>query len=234
MGKNTNQIATFGDLKSIGYRWTTDIMGSPANNHCVTTSDIYRLKDKNYTVGNNYWTYTHLPTTYSTNSSKCIKWSDVPASTAQGVNPSGAYNQAKNIAYCRIEEGVSGKTQASTINVYYVCKVTSTSPDIDYLITTTELGSGGKVDVSSTGLLYLPLNPINNTSLYQDWLRITCGTTGSNRTWKYKLGYGSEPSSWSNFPSKAASVTLNISKSTGAKTYASTIQKLTHVCFRVE
>ena len=59
MGKNTNQIATFGDLKSIGYRWTTSIMGSPADNHCVTEGDIYRLKDHNYTNGNNYWTYTY-------------------------------------------------------------------------------------------------------------------------------------------------------------------------------
>lgn len=235
MGKNTNQIATFGDLKSIGYRWTTSIMGSPTDNHCVTTGDIYRLKDSNYTTGSNYWTYTHLPISYSTNSYKCIKWSAVPASSAQGANPSGTYNQTCNLAYCRIEEGVVGQTQASTINVYYVYKSTSTSSETARLVATTELGSGGKVNGSSTGLLYLPLNPMSNASVYQDWLRITCGTTSSNQTWKHKLGYGSEPSSWtSSSSSKVKSVTLNPGISTGAKTYASTIQKLTHVCFRVD
>lgn len=235
MGKNTNQIATFGDLKSIGYRWTTSIMGSPADNHCVITNDIYRLKDSNYTTGSNYWTYTHLSTGYTTNSYKCIKWSAVPASSGQGANPSGAYNQTVNIAYCRIEEGVVGKTQASTINVYYVYKSTSSSSETAVLVATEELGSDGKVDGSSTGLLYLPLNPINNATFYQDYLRITCGTTSKTQTWKHKLGYGSEPSSWTpSSSSKVKSVTLNISNSTGAKTYASTIQKLTHVCFRVD
>lgn len=234
MGKNTNQIATFGDLKSIGYRWTTSIMSSPADNHCVTTSDIYRLKNDDYTIGNSYWTYTHLPVAYTTNTSKCIKWRDVPGATAQGVNPSGAYDHAKNIAYCRIEEGVLGKTDASTINVYYVYKTTSTAAEVARLVATQELGSGGKVDGSSESLLYLPLNPVDNTTFYQDYLRITCGTTGGKQPWKHKLGYGLEPSSWTpSSSSKVTSVSLNIYNLAGSKTYASTIQKLTHVCFRI-
>ena len=180
MGKNNDQIATFEDLKSIGYKWTTSIMGSPEDNHCVTTGDIYRLKDYNYTMGNSYWTYTHINPVYNTNSSKCIKWSDVPASSAQGINPSDVYNQIVNLAYCRIEEGVTGQTRASTINVYYVYKNTSTSSEVAVLVSTTELGSDGKVNGSSDDILYLPLNPRDNKFVYQDWLRITCGTTNSN------------------------------------------------------
>ena len=79
MGKNTNQIATFNDLQSIGYRIPSAITDL---NHCVTYGDFATLDD----INNITFNYD------SSLTNKLIKWSDVPAANGQSFNTSLNYS----------------------------------------------------------------------------------------------------------------------------------------------
>lgn len=92
MGKNTNQIATFADLQSIGYRIPSAITNT---NHCVTYSDFITM--------NNETDLTHKTKTTITGTvtdKQAVKWSNVPGSTAvsfTGDNTSSTWNTLTSV-----------------------------------------------------------------------------------------------------------------------------------------
>lgn len=80
MGKNTNQIATFNDLQSIGYRIPSVITNL---NHCVTYGDFTTMKNETNPENQTINTLTYD----SSITNKLIKWSDVPAANGQSFDP---------------------------------------------------------------------------------------------------------------------------------------------------
>lgn len=75
MGKGTNQIATFADLQSIGYRIPSTISNL---NECVTYSDFSSIGTITIPSGSN---------------NKLLKWSNVPASDGQTFDSTFNYSQ---------------------------------------------------------------------------------------------------------------------------------------------
>lgn len=229
MGKNANQIATFGNLKDIGYRWNTTTIGSPDDSHCVINSDLYKLRQSSG-LENTY------PGSWNLNDAKTIKWSDIPGASRQVITTSNgvtnAYELAHNTCSIYIEEHVTGKTDANTINFYYNYQLSGSATWYKLLVDTNNLGANGQIENSSVGVGFLVLNPYVNGTVVSDYLSITCGTTSKNQTWKYKLGYGSEPSSWITYSgNNAKSCTLEIGKQAGILNYTKTIKTLTHAYF---
>lgn len=85
MGKNTNQIATFNDLQSIGYRIPSAITNL---NRCVIYGDFTTMKNETNPENRTVNTLTFD----SSITNKLIKWSDVPAVNGQSFNTSINYS----------------------------------------------------------------------------------------------------------------------------------------------
>ena len=240
MGKNTNQIATFGDLKNLGYRWPSAMLGNPSDNHCVTTSDIYTLHHN--TTGYYYWEYTSPALTWSTNNNKAMKWSDIPGAAGQTPNIDNAYKQAHNMVKCVIKESVVGKTNASTITFYYNFKESGSTVWQKLAVSQCELGSGGKVDSSADTLGYLVINPviIKNTtglpcSISDDYLSIKCGDTSSKQTWSYYLSFSylqNLGTVWTQISGTSESCEITVGSTSGLN-YTDSIRTLEEVGFKV-
>lgn len=170
MGKNKNQIATLGDIESFyksPHFTGTDLRGS---NKCLIWQRLLDSHDKGLIRGTND-AYVSGKTL-----NKCVKWDDIMAN-----------HNATIPIYCSITEHVTGKTQASTIIFYYNYKTSGSSTWNSVETGRMELGSGGKVDGSASGVCYVKVNPSVSGTVTDDYLTVWCGTTGASR--RYSCSY---------------------------------------------
>lgn len=231
MGKNTNQIATFSNLADVGYRWFSGTIGSPDPNHCVIDTDLYNLHH-GHTWDTDPWVL------WPDKTNKALKWSDVPGSSKQAITvTNGIYNGyeiANNYVSLGIEEGVSGKTRATVITIYYNYKLSGSSTWNKLIVEKEDLGDGGNISGSASGGAFVPLNPYVAGTVAADYLSIHCGTTNLNQTWYIKVGtQGSEPSTWTKVSSGAKSYEYANGIPNYCR-YASDIRSITSIKFRVE
>lgn len=180
MGKNTDQIATYNDLASIGYR-VSDYVGSKAitlgnyNALFVNKSDI--------TVNSSLENIHYIPTKLSGSVQKCLKWSDIPASSGQSYFGASNTEGVRVPVLCNISEEVSGATRASYITFYYKYRVAGSTTE--YSKITGKVTWSSNISGSSQKICWVLINPTpeNGVVAQHDYLEIHCGETNSSRDW---------------------------------------------------
>lgn len=179
MGKNTNQIATFNDLQSIGYRIPSAITDL---NHCVTYGDFATLDD----INNITFNYD------SSLTNKLIKWSDIPGTSGQTIGSTYIYTVPIKInAINNTSHSISNNTTFGTVNLGWNSRNTNGWVSGNTLIS-------GTLKFGTTLTLNVPINLIPSVSGQTLWLGIGFtltlngynGNIGNNLT--YTLNGNSE------------------------------------------
>lgn len=158
---------------------------------------------------------------------KCIMWKDVKASSKQSVS-----NTTVSVpVYCGISETLSNSATFANEITFEYCYSTEDDPNTLKTEQTgyISLGSGGKVNTEAWGTSYLAINPDVLGTVISDYLRITCGTCGGNRTWSWRYQINGIWQEWRSFPNKAVSVTVTLSNS-----YLESMLYLTGVHFKID
>lgn len=151
MGKNANQIATFADLNSIGYRVpnTTKevvIYKDLSDMEYMSSSDLYKMKGITSNID-------------SMDNNKCIAWEIIPGITGQ--DPSKNNNGVTCPVQCKV---ISANQLESTIQFLYSYVNPSTGDPSYYRV--------GDITLSSDGVCQVLANPYIN-GVTKDWLSIT-------------------------------------------------------------
>lgn len=174
MGKNNNQIATFYDLTSIGYRVPSGI--ATFSKQCITYGDLSTMsnasdigcKTTNCTVSG-----------YSSN--RLVTWNNVPARSGQ--NPDSYSATSTSGVRIPINVKIIDKidlfaTDVNTIIIYYCYKLSGGSIN-SKVVGQVDLGSNGSVDKEASGTLYALVNPIVSGTIEMDYLEIFIGTASA-------------------------------------------------------
>ena len=157
MGKNTNQIATFADLQSIGYRIPSTITDT---NHCVTYND-FTIMNNTTNLANK----TKVNLNYDSSiTNKLIKWSDVPGSTPvsfTGDNNSSNWNSLTSVPMRFVANDLPSVTNKSLCEVW-IYRVGATNHQLAVLYLTTN---------SPDQTIYLPINLAKTSTSGNDMFR---------------------------------------------------------------
>lgn len=143
MGKNTNQIATFEDLQSIGYRIPSTITNTK---HCVTYGDLDIMNS-----ATNLSETTKNVRSGSFPGKQLVKWSNVPGSTPvsfTGDNNSSNWNNLTSVPIRFVANDLPSATNKSLCEVW-IYRVGSTNHQLAVLYLTTN---------SPTQTINLPIN----------------------------------------------------------------------------
>lgn len=216
----TYTVTEEGDDQMIGTSTSLSIIPSTASK--VTVYLAIRQSDSNHRV------YTIRDATYNLGISprlknwyKCVKYSDVPRAPGRHIT-------------VKISESVGGKTRANQIKIYYVWKTSSGATEQTELVGNWDYGDN--IDGSASKVISVSAPPLNHLNQYSTEMRIWCGTTNSNQTWKYKLN---GDSSWRSLSSSAKSVNLNLNSATwpsgtsSVSTYHGAFAQITSIEFNV-
>lgn len=180
MGKNTDQIATYDDLASIGYR-----VSGYVESKAVTLEKYNALfVDKaTITVNSSLENIQYIPTKLSGYLYKCLKWSDIPASSGQSYFGASNTEGVRVPVLCNISEDVTGATRASYITFYYKYRVSGSTTE--YSKITGKVTWSSNIDGSSQKICWVLINPTpeNGVVAQHDYLEIHCGETNSKRDW---------------------------------------------------
>lgn len=174
MGKNNNQIATFYDLTSIGYRVPSGI--ATFSKQCITYGDLSTMSNAS-DIG--YKTTNCTVSGYSSN--RLVTWNNVPARSGQ--NPDSYSATSTSGVRIPINVKIIDKidlfaTDVNTITIYYRYKL-SGRPESEKIVGQVNLGKNGSVDGEASGTLYALLNPIISGTIEEDYLRIVIGTASA-------------------------------------------------------
>lgn len=174
MGKNNNQIATFYDLASIGYRLPSGV--SSTSKQCITYGDLSTISNAS-DIG--YKTTNCTVSGYASN--RLVTWNNVPARSGQ--NPDSYSATSTSGVRIPINVKIIDKidifaTDVNTITIYYCYKLTGTAVR-DKIVGQVNLGKNGKVDKEASGTLYALVNPTVSGTIEDDYLRIVIGTASA-------------------------------------------------------
>jgi hypothetical protein len=225
MGKNTNQIATWKDLYSIGYRLPD---GKSTSVECITGRDLSSLPSQ--AAYENQTTNTSV----GVNASKCVKWDLVPA--RNGQNPA-SYTNTSNAGvrvpvYCYLLEKVTGSTRANTFTFYYNYLLSGQTTWQKVVTGQIVLNSGNNISGDAEGVCYVLVNPYVSSNVTRDYLSVTCGTTNSKRLWYSDNIYADTGSSgsWGNTGQNATSYSMSMERD---GSYNAGLQRLIGVQLRI-
>ena len=225
MGKNTNQIATWKDLYSIGYRLPS---GKSTSVECITGGDLYTLPNQT-----DYANKT-INTSVAINDYKCVKWDLVPAKSGQ--NPSSYTNTStagvRVPIYCYLLEKVTGSTRANTFTFYYNYLLSGQTTWQKVVTGQIVLNSGNNISGDAEGVCYVLVNPYVSSNVTRDYLSVTCGTTNNKQLWYSNHIYADTGSSgsWANTGQKATSYSMSMEREAN---YNAGLQRLVGVQLRI-
>lgn len=225
MGKNTDQIATWKDLYSIGYRLPD---GKSTSVECITGGDLYKLPSQplfaNQTTN----------TSVAVNDYKCVKWDLVPA--RNGQNPASYSNTSTSGVRvpisCYLLEKVAGSTRANTFTFYYNYLLSGQTTWQKVVTGQIVLNSGNNISGDASGTCYVLVNPYVSSNVTKDYLSVTCGTTKGKHLWYSDHIYTdkSASGSWANTGQNATSYSMSM---TSDGSYKAGLQRLIGVQLRI-
>lgn len=180
MGKNTDQIATYNDLASIGYR-VSGYTGSKTVT--IGNCNILFVNKSDVTVDSSLENIHYIPTKLSGSLHKCLKWSDVPAASGQAYFGDSNTEGVRVPVLCQISEEMSGSTRASYITFYYKYRVSGSTTE--YSKITGKVTWSSNISGSSQKICWVLINPTpeNGVVAQSDYMEIHCGETNSKRDW---------------------------------------------------
>ena len=234
MGKNTNQIATFKDLTSIGYRLPSGI--SHSSQKCIINPEYLDIiESSTNTTDIRYQTY--FSSYHGSTLPKCVKWDNIDASSGQEP-PTSDSSLSNTVRYgvtvpikVTIKESVSGSTQAGDINFYYNYKLSGSST---FNKVCTAKYTFGSVSGSSSAIVYVLINPKVSGTVVSDYLSIKCGTTRYNQNWTISYYNWTTDNTNTHTASGVTSYTLEIGSSTASVgTYNYNIKNVSEITFDI-
>lgn len=183
MGKNANQIATYEDLNSIGYR-------IPALKKAITLSDLKTInKNIDEVSVNDTLNYIHTNCIPIINvaDNKCIKWEDIPGT--QGQDNFGTTNMdgVRVPILCKVSEDILGSIDGVGVRFNYKYKLVGDSAT--YTKVVGRVAWSDNISGSVSKICWVLINPnpnlnLGNVEIQYDYLEIECGDTTFNRDWE--------------------------------------------------
>lgn len=167
MGTNVNQIATFDDLDSIGYRTPK------STKECVTYEDLSLMEYANETDLKKM-----VGITLSGNSDRLVKWENIPGSSGQDAS---TYFTSGGGVRCPVKctivnnLGIATSTSACQITFYYNYKKNNGSTGRE-VVGYIQLGINGSITSQDSGICYVLANPVGLDDTGINWLSVRCGT----------------------------------------------------------
>ena len=188
MGKGINQIATWSDLASIGYRLHDNNLYD--SKECITYADLKAIEDNNATRN---------CTVTVSDYTKCVKWMNVPGS--DGTTAPQSENQNKCSTNAKIPDSqirvpilvtlnpqTSGTTPCRYVTFRYSYKISSSGSWQSVqtgkceLISSCEQGTlSGKQSITC----HVLINPKIHSTPVETRLEIYCGETRWNQNWTF-------------------------------------------------
>lgn len=188
MGKSINQIATWSDLASIGYRLHNNNLYD--NKECITYADLKAIEDNNSTCN---------CTVTVSDYTKCVQWMNVPGSSGTTVSQSeNQYicgnnaqipdSQIRVPVVVTLNPMTTGSTPCRYVTFRYSYKTSSSGSWQSVQTGKCELISNcesGTLSGKQTITCHVLINPKVSVTPVETRLEIYCGQTTWNQNWTF-------------------------------------------------